>query len=450
MLSDFGRQFQHREQTEKALSLRQKPRQKPRLDRWPGLKYHPSVRTLPYYIAAGLCLASLPSAAADFGGVSSLFMAEGLAVRAMGLSRADSALADDEASLQSNPAGLARSQGLVLGGGHLVGLLDDRASYLSAAWRATPDLGLGLQAAYSGTTEEGRDAFGASLGQFQNSETLLTGALGLRVAQGWRLGLGVKALQEVLAGEQSLGLAGDLGLQMDLPHGWIAGLSLLNAGTQVQTAAGNPALPTPLRLQGGVALPIVSELWLLEADLQGLPLEGQARLLLGTELRFELGDGHRGSLRAGLQSGLLKAEGAQLSVGAGLVYGQTYGLDYALANLGVLGLTHRFSLSLHFMPKAVHGGAPAGDLSAPYGLQVTPQLDGLLVSWSHDDTAVQGYNLYSDYGVLAERLNSAPLAKTSQRFIKVTRSRTYNFYVRPIGADGKEGPSSEIKTVRVK
>ena len=54
------------------------------------------------------------------------------------------------------------------------------------------------------------------------------------------------------------------------------------------------------------------------------------------------------------------------------------------------------------------------------------------------------------YGVLVERLNDEPLTKTRQRFVKVERSRTYHFYVRPVGGDGKEGPSSEIRTVRIR
>jgi hypothetical protein len=200
----------------------------------------------------------------------------------------------------------------------------------------------------------------------------------------------------------------------------------------------------------------------MEADLQELPVEEQLRFLLGSELSFNLDEGGdegsqrptQAALRAGLQAGLLKEEALRLSLGASLGFGPHFTLDYALQDSGVLGQTHRFSLSLHFDPGApasAHVDGPAAaELSAPYALQVTPQLDGLLISWQHDDKAVQGYNLYSDYGVLVERLNDAPLGKTTQRFIKVTRSRSYNFYVRPIGADGQEGPPSQIKTVVVK
>jgi len=382
-------------------------------------------------------------------------MAEGLAVRNQGLGQAFTALADDEASLQANPAGLARQQGLSVGGGHVLGLLDDQTSYLHGAWRAGANVGLGLQAAFARVEDQARDAWGNDLGSFTDSQTLGGLGVGVSVAPGWRLGAAAKLLQEDLGGAQSQAWAGDFGVQLDLPRGWSAGASLLNLGS---VDAGGQRLSTPVRVQAGVAAPFFSPRWQVEADLQDLPVEEQARLLLGTEISFDLGAEagpsapQRLRLRAGGQFGFLKQEAARLSLGAGIGFGPNFTLDYALQDLGVLGQTHRFSLSLRFLqPGSGHPDGPvAAAMSAPYGLEVVPQFDGLMIRWQHDDKAVQGYNLYSDYGVLVERLNESPLDKTTQRFIKVTRSRTYNFYVRPIGADGKEGPPSQIKTVRVK
>jgi hypothetical protein len=417
------------------------------------------VRSLPYYIALGLSLAASSLAAGGFGSTGALLMAEGLAVRNQGLGQAFSALADDEASLQVNPAGLARQQGLSIGGGHVLGLLDDHTSYLHGAWRAGANVGLGLQAAYASVDDEARDVFGNFQGTFSDRQILGGLGLGFTVAPGWRLGLAGKALQEDLGGSTSLALAGDLGLQVDLPRGWSAGASLLNVGSE---DTGTERLSTPVRVQAGVSAPFFSPRWQVEADLQDLPVEEQARLLVGTEISFDLNDAlgpdagpsapQRLRLRAGGQFGFLKQEAARLSLGAGIGFGPNFTLDYALQDLGVLGQTHRFSLSLRFLqPGSAHPDGPVSTaMSAPYGLQVTPQFDGLLISWQHDDKAVLGYNLYSDYGVLVERLNNEPLSKNTQRFIKVTRSRTYNFYVRPIGSDGKEGPPSQIKTVRIK
>lgn len=408
------------------------------------------MRPLPYYILAVSPLALIPSLASGFGNTGGLLMAEGLAVRAQGLGLAYSALADDEASLQSNPAGLAQTQDLALGAGQMLGLLDERVSLLQAAWRATSSLGLGLQAAYAGSEDEGRDAFGVPQGRFSNNELLLGAGLGLSPAPGWRLGLALKALAEDLGGGRSQGLALDAGVQADLPRGWSAGASVLNAG--VQRWEGGAELATPLRVQAGVATPSLARILRVETGIQALPLENQARLLLGAELDLPLSTGpaDRAALRAGLQAGLLREGDTRLSLGAGLGLGPRLRLDYALAELGALGLAHRLGLGLR-LPTRILGQGPRGaDLPAPWGVEVSPQTDGLMVAWSYGGPEAQGFNLYSDYGVLVERLNPAPVGRTRQRFIRVERSRTYNFYVRAVGSDGQEGPPSEVKTVRVR
>lgn len=418
------------------------------------------MRSLPYYIALGLGLACASLRAGGFGSTGALLMAEGLAVRPQGMAQAFSALADDESSLQANPAGLARQQGLSLGGAQVLGLLDDRISLVHGAWRVGSAVGIGFQAAFASAEDQGRNAFGVETGGFSDRQTLAGLGLGFEPLPGWRFGFAAKGLLEDLGGAQSQAVAGDAGLQVDLAQGWRAGAALLNAGSV--DAGGGTRLSTPMRVQAGVSAPFFTPRWQVEADLQELPVEEQLRLLLGTEIGFSLDEGAgegsqrptRAALRGGAVAGLLKNEALRLSLGASLGFGPHFTLDYALQDSGVLGQTHRFSLSLRFSPSAAASahvdGPAAAELSAPYALEVTPQFDGLLIRWQHDDQAVKGYNLYSDYGVLVERLNAEPLDKTAQRFIKVTRSRTYNFYVRPIGADGQEGPPSQIKTVRVK
>lgn len=415
-----------------------------------GNRYHRAVRAFPYYMVALLLGCTSPALAASFGSVGALLMAEGLAVRPLGLGGAYVAMADDESSLQTDPAGLARLQGLTLSGGHVLGLLEDRLSYLDLGWQLGEGRGLGLQAAYFGGDDQGRDEAGNVTGGIHSRQLLLGAAAGWQLPHGWRLGLGVKGLQEDNAGATSLSLAGDLGLQADLPRGWSAGLAVTNAGRQLDAPQGQSALSTPLRVQAGVCAPFLSPLWQLEADVQVLPLEGQTRLLLGSELAFDVpGMPGRAALRFGGQGGLQQEEGLRLSLGAGYRWAEGPALDYALQSLGALGQTHRFSLSLRFS-QPTHAVLPASSLSAPYGLTVVPQLDGLLLGWSDSNENATGYNLYSDYGVVVERLNEKPVKGTAQKFVKVTRSSTYHFYVRPVGPDGKEGPPSEIKTVRVK
>jgi hypothetical protein len=401
-----------------------------------------------------LCLAlwglAKPVQSAAFGTTGSLLMAEGLAVRPLGAGFAFSALSDDESSLQVNPAGLAQVNGLAISGGYVLGLLGTGISYLDLGY-GQPGLGaLGLQAAYFGDTDTQRDIFGVAQGTFQDTQVLLGLALAKELAPGWRLGLQAKGLQETYAGSSTNSVAGDLGLQGPLPHGWRFGAAVLNAGQELDAAPGTMALPTPLRIQGGVSAPFFTPAWNVEADLQGLPDEQQTRLLVGSELKINLAaDGASSStdlaLRGGTQVGLLQHEDTRLYVGAGIGLPPDYALDYALISMGALGLSHRFSLTLRFQGKP-DLGPRAGDLSAPFGVKVESQFDGLLITWSDANEHVAGYNLYSDYGVLVERLTPKPVIGRRQNFIKVTKSRVYNFYVRPVGSDGKEGPASEVVT----
>ena len=329
--------------------------------------------------------------------------------------------------------------------------LDDRLTWLDAAAALGHGLGLALQAAYQNGQDTARDAFGNDLGTFSDTESLGGLALGLDLGAGWHVGLGAKGLSENNGGQVDGSAAADLGLQGPLgpaDGGRRFGLAVLNAGSSLP-GNGSSGLATPLRIQAGASAPLLTPRWQVEADAQDLPQEGQARLLLGSELGFDVpGDGgYHGALRLGGQWGLLLAEDPVLCLGANLSSGPDWDLDYALQSLGALGLAHRFSLTLRFLagggaPAAA--AAPAGGLTAPYALRGLRQVDGLLLSWQDDDAGVKGFNLYSDYGVLVERLNPAPVEGKRQKFIQVTPSRTYNFYVRAVGPDGKEGPPSEV------
>jgi hypothetical protein len=406
-----------------------------------------------------LLLASRGAFGGSFGSSGALLMAEGLAVRPLGAAFAFSALADDESSLHINPAGLARLDGLALSGGHVLGLLESQISYLDLAYSQRDIGAVGMQAAYFGDTDTLRDAQGNDLGSFDNRQMLFGLGLAKELSPGWRFGLEAKGLREEYAGIGTNSFAGDAGLQGPLPYGWRFGLEVQNAGQQAALDSSQTGFPTPLRIQGGVALPFFVPSWKVEADVQGLPNDEEARLLLGTELRADLpssdADRKNGvlpprlSLRGGSQVPLLKSEDSRLYLGAGVELPPNYALDYALVNLGPLGLTHRFSLGMHFQGKPDQGPSGA-TLSAPYGVFVTEQLDGLLITWSDSNERVAGYNLYSDYGVLAERLTNKPVKEKSQKFVKVTKSRTYSFYVRAVGSDGKEGPPSEVLVWTVK
>ena len=181
-----------------------------------------------------LCLGLLglarPVQSAAFGTTGSLLMAEGLAVRPLGAGFAFSALTDDESSLQVNPAGLARLNGLAVSGGHVLGLLGTGISYVDLGHGLPGTGALGIQAAYFGDSDTQRDVYGVAQGSFDDRQVLVGLGLAKELAPGWRLGLQAKGLQESYAGSSTNSVAGDLGLQGPLPRGWRFGAAILNAG----------------------------------------------------------------------------------------------------------------------------------------------------------------------------------------------------------------------------
>lgn len=405
-----------------------------------------------YIYALGACLAFPAASAYAFGGSAAAWLGDPMAVRPLSLGSAYSALADDEACLNSNPAGLARVEGFRLSGTHGIGVLDVSQEYLAASLSLGTYGSLGLQAGYLFDQDTLRDVFGQEFGAFDNSNLMLGMAWAWPV-QGWNIGLGVKGLRESYYTRSSLSLAGDLGVQAPGPWGWKLGAQALNLGaSNPENGGGSLSLPTRLGL--GAAAPLFEKIWWLALEAQALPLDSQLRLQGGSELNLEIQAADKGapmvlSLRAGLQMGLIQEEESRPSFGFGLQVPPSYQVDYAYLSSGIFPASHRFSLSLRFLD--IGPGVPqSAELAAPFNLTVSEELDGITLWWEDANPKVAGYNIYADYGVLVERLTPKAVKGNFQKFIKVTRGRTYNFYVRPVGSDNAEGPSSKVLTYQAK
>lgn len=412
---------------------------------------------LPYYIFALVVASS--RLWAGFGQTSGLLLAESLSVRPQGMAGSFSSLGDDESSATINPAGLARLKSLTLGGSQLIALLGAQASHLNFAGPVSDSAGLAGYLGYFYDQDSYRDAYGNEGGTFSNSNWLAGLALGFRLVPGWRGGLGIKALGESYAGSASTSLAGDLGVQGPVYGRIRFGLAAQNLGIQVsQSASGSFALP--LRLQGGFSLPFFIDLWRITAEIQSLPQEGVARALFGTEIKLKLNDSGRSkdealpiglAIRAGLSSPFGAFDSPRASVGAGLEFAPTYALDYALTSIGDLGVLHRMSLQLRFPGARLERQAlPGAELQAPYALEAAETLEGIELSWKDPNEKSEGYNIYADFQIYVEKVTSKPVLKMSQKFKNVERGRAYRFYVRPLGSDGLEGPSSEVLIYRLK
>jgi hypothetical protein len=108
---------------------------------------------------------------------------------------------------------------------------------------------------------------------------------------------------------------------------------------------------------------------------------------------------------------------------------------------------HRISLTLRF-PEAKAPARLGAKLQAPRNLRIIEEAGGIVLYWDDDNSDVQGYNLYADYNVLVDQVNPKAVTRRWQKLSGVDKGRTYRFYLRPLGSDGKEGPASDVLEYR--
>lgn len=307
------------------------------------------MRRLALVLGLGLGLAGGVHAAVPDAGTQNPFELGGGA-RALALSGAYVAVADDPTALFWNAAGLARLDQAELTGMHINLFFDTPYDFLGAAYPVLDWGTFALGAARVATTgivlrDEQSFLIGPGEGNYDLRQYLL--GYGRDLPLGLRAGAVVKVDHLRLLGDTATGVDLDLGLQAQLP-GEAGGWERLCLGVSVQNV-----LATPQRLSQ-------------QPDL--LPLNVRA----GASYLFAFGtEGFRQSLlvaagmdkstwrgwrwRAGLEYGLKDLfflrggmQSDAWTAGAGL---QVAGvaLDYALAGQE-LGMTHRFSLSWRFGP----------------------------------------------------------------------------------------------------
>jgi hypothetical protein len=118
-----------------------------------------------------------------------------------------------------------------------------------------------------------------------------------------------------------------------------------NLGGTLKYQQHGESLPTNLRLGASWAL---TKSWLLSADIDE-PLDNIPYYALGTEYRIEAGEETSFSARCGVSTRAIGDSGSfsGFSFGLGARF-RSYGVDYALAPLGALGLTNSLSLNYSF------------------------------------------------------------------------------------------------------
>ena len=293
-------------------------------------------RTLASAFAAAVVLlipAERAFAAQENGGLPGEFIETGSGARALSMGKAVAASPQGAESLYWNPAGLglpfrtkaAASYVRLFEGGNL--------SELSFAQSLAAPIGFGasiLRFSLPGITQ--RDSSNNPLGDTTDSRTAFLLGAGFEPWENLAAGVAAKYLNQSLAGQSASALDADAGIAARISR-WRAGLQLQNLmGAKLTRDGGEDKLPRTVRFGAGVEiLPQI----LVETDFVK-PQDGSSEVHAGAEFlplpwaAFRAGyDGDSPTFGFGLS--LMRAA-----------------FDYALANNGALGVSHRFTLSYNF------------------------------------------------------------------------------------------------------
>ncbi len=295
----------------------------------------------------GLCLPALLLAGAEgVGTTSANFLKIPAHARPAALAEAFSALSDDEAALQYNPAGLARLMRDRFSATHIEWFQTIQLEHLAAALITGRSGAVAASMTWmrvDGLTRTKRVAGPDPVSRIQELGSFAPYDLSFDFGGGWEMepgilvGAGMRTILQDVDGHSGWGVGANLGAQWrELIEGVELGVVLQSVGTPV--GVGGTAFDQPLALR----LAALTELWQKRATLGFelvLPADNEPQPSLG----LETWPVAPLALRAGWRGGFAQ----QFSAGLGFKL-DPWELDYAWVPYGELGQTHRITVSMVF------------------------------------------------------------------------------------------------------
>ena len=295
-------------------------------------------------MSVGACVAG----AADPGSSAAAFLKIGVGARAVGMGEAQAALAAGPEALYWNPAGLAADDRRAVSFTHSEWLEDIRYEYLGLSY---PLFGLGTVGFSAGRLSmgklEGRDEQGNPTGDFGASDMALSLGYARRLWEFISVGAGAEYISSKIENESASAFAGSFGAAAELPlPGLFAGVSASNFGGEMKFIEQGDPLPHVVR--GGLAYV--------------LPFGGETNDVAVAVDAVKFRD-HDVTVNGGLEYWFMQTVAARagykgnydedgLTGGLGFAYSPTEALgllaDYAYADMGVFGATHRISVGVEF------------------------------------------------------------------------------------------------------
>jgi hypothetical protein len=304
-------------------------------------------KVIPVLVA--MVVAAGVAGAAEAGSSAAAFLKIGVGARAVGMGEAQAALAEGPDALYWNPAGLAVYDRGAVAFTHNEWLEDVRYEYLGLSY---PLLNVGTFAFSAGRVDlgtiEGRNEQGELTGEFSASDLLLSFGYARRLWPFLSVGVDAEYVTEKIEAESASTFAGAFGAMVDTPlPGLTAGASLAHLGGKMTFIEEGD--PLPLAIRGGAAyrLPFGGENNNLTVAADAVKFDDRDDVHVNSGLEYWFMD--TVAARAGYK-GNYDEDG--LTGGLGFKYAPSARLglqaDYAYADMGVFGATHRLSLGILF------------------------------------------------------------------------------------------------------
>lgn len=270
------------------------------------------------------------------------------AARPVGMGGAFTGVADDEASLFYNPAGLVQfDQTRYILGYHNY-FLDMQTGMVGIIHSLDKDKAIGFYASYLNYGEfKETDNVGNQYGTFGGGDLLLAGTFAIRKNHRFSGGVTAKFIYEKIQDYSATGVAVDLAVKYSSNRGrYAAGLMLQNFGTQLSTLGEGDKDPLPTTIRAGASARPKGLPMILAADVI-LPFDNDLDFALGVEyvelkpMFLRLGWNSFGS-NYKTEDGSDGVAGLAIGVGFDIKAMQ---LSYAFTPAADLGESHRITLT---------------------------------------------------------------------------------------------------------
>src|SRR3989344_3600253 len=290
----------------------------------------------------------------SFSSSGASFLKLGVGARALGLSSAYTAIANDVTSLYWNPAGLSNLRKKELSAMHAELFADSKYDFFGYAHHTVRGtFGFGVVYLSQGAIE-GRSQDRNQTSDFTASDLAMTLGASKFFIDNVSLGMNLKLIQSRIAGFSSTGFAFDMGTIWKIPNKKIqSGLTIQNIGPKMQFI--DEGYNLPLTIASGVGYQLISQV-LISADLKYHPYDSRTMLSIGAEfstvsmlfLRTGYITNSVGSNSPSINNKDFSEKASNLSglgFGLGLKLGSST-VDYSFTPAGALGNTQRISLSV--------------------------------------------------------------------------------------------------------